>query len=53
MGFGNFKIDSEVADIFNLTIEDSFFIEGLHFDVPEYEMGAVTFLRRKPYIAPE
>jgi len=41
MGFGNFKTDSEVADIFNLTIEERFFIEGLHFDIPEYEMKQI------------
>jgi len=48
MGFGNFKIDSEVADIFNLTIEDSFFIEGLHIDVPEYEMKQIKKLLDDP-----
>lgn len=48
MGFGNFKRDSEVADIFDLTIEERFFIESLHFDVPEYEMKQIKKLQDDP-----
>jgi len=41
MGFGNFKTDSEVAKKFNLVIEDGFFLKGLPFTIPEYELKKI------------
>ena len=41
MGFGNFKTDSEVAKKFNLIIKDDFFLKGLPFTIPEYELKKI------------
>jgi len=48
MGFGNFKTDADVAEKFNLIIREGFFIETLHFNIPENKRDEIKELLDDP-----